>query len=210
MWWSREFYPAVPAARGQGRHQGAVEARPVRHRAGGPSAGSPCWRASTSAPAWAAAGPTPATARCCPSTSAEGEVTAKVQGSRPKPYDVTIEVQVLSAGGVDEGCCEALVGPGAVRGQAAGRRDAAGHRDRSSRGRAVAVPRRSCDDLTTRLLVSGLVQPVQAHRGGLLPAGRGVRPRPVPDLPAARPEPRRIAGQVARSSSPSGGAVTKP
>ena len=52
-------------------------------------------------------------------------------------------------------------------------------------GGAVAVPgraRRSADGL----LVPGLVEPVQAHRGGVLPARRGVRPRSVPDLPAAR------------------------
>ena len=37
---------------------------------------------------------------------------------------------------------------------------------------------------------------MQAHRGGLLPAGRGIRPRPVPDLRLARPEPRGADGAV--------------
>ena len=44
----------------------------------------------------------------------------------------------------------------------------------------------SADELELGLLVPGLGEPVQAHRRGLLPAGRGLRRRPVPHLRLAR------------------------
>ena len=46
---------------------------------------------------WAAAAPTPASGQVLSIDVARGQVTAKVQGSRPKPYDVTIEVKTLPA-----------------------------------------------------------------------------------------------------------------
>src|SRR5262249_23895780 len=79
---------------------------------------------------------------------------------------------------------------GAVRGEAARRRDAAGHRGGLHRRVAVAVSA-GAGRFADGVLVSGLLEPVQAHRGGVLLAGRGVRPRPVPAVPAARPGARR-------------------
>ena len=57
-WWRALVSGAARAARGAGRHQGAVEARPRSARAGGPGAGSTCWSASTSAAGSRAAAPT--------------------------------------------------------------------------------------------------------------------------------------------------------
>ncbi len=51
-------------------------------------------------------------------------------------------------------------------------------------GATVALPRALARP-QDRLLLPRLVEPVQAHRGGLLPPGRGVRPRSVPHLQAA-------------------------
>ena len=64
---------------------------------------------------------------------------------------------------------------------------------RSSAPPACRCSRRTAATSRTDLLVSRLVESLQAHRGGLLPAGRGVRPRPVPDLPHARDVARRFS-----------------
>ena len=119
---------------------------------------------------------------------AEGRVTAKVQGSRPTPYDVTIQVKTLSeaewAKVLDALGRQALFAAKLLAGEMP--QDIEPVFEEVG---ALAVPRAAGrpDD---RVLVPGLVEPLQAHRGGLLPAGRGVRPRPLPDLHAPGPEPR--------------------
>ncbi len=85
---------------------------------------------------------------------------------------------------------------GAVPGPAAGRRDAGGDRGGLHLGRCAAVPgpgRRAAHVVQ----LPGLGCAVQAHRGELLPAGRGVRRRPVPDPALAGPGPGHPAGQPA-------------
>ena len=117
----------------------------------------------------------------------KGKVKAKVQGSRPRPYDVTIEVKTLSESDwekvLDALGRQALFAAKLLAGEMP--------QDIEPVFREVGLSlfpaklRRPED----RVLVPGLVEPVQAHRGGLLPAGRGVRPRPVPDLHPAGPGP---------------------
>ena len=66
-------------------------------RAGGPGAGSPFLRASISERDWAEGGPMQGEARSSPSRSIKAKSGAKVQGSRPKPYDVKLEIKILQA-----------------------------------------------------------------------------------------------------------------
>ena len=80
--------------------------------------------------------------------SSTGEVTAKVQGSRPKPYDVTIQVKTLPDTDWAQGGRTPCPGR-PVRGQAAGRRDAAGHREGLRGGRTCRCFPRKLGDLKT-------------------------------------------------------------
>ena len=57
----------------------------------------------------------------------KGRVRAKVQGSRPKPYEVAIEVKALSSADWQKVVRE-LFKTGHLHGQTSGRRDASGHR----------------------------------------------------------------------------------
>jgi uncharacterized Zn finger protein len=127
----------------------------------------------------------------------EGSVHASVQGSRDDPYAVTIRVHALSAADWAEGRADAAPG-GAVRGQAARVGDAGGRRGGVQGDGGVSLPR-PARRARHGVLVPGLGEPVQAHRGGVLPARRGVRPRSVPHLPAARALARRAGGAAPRA-----------
>ena len=120
----------------------------------------------------------------------KGRVTAKVQGSRPSRTTSRSQVKTLS----EADWAKLLEAPGPARRcsrpscwPARCRRTSS----RSSRRSASRCSPSGWSDLHDPVLLPGLVEPLQAHRGGLLPAGRGVRPRPVPDLHPPRPEPRR-------------------
>ena len=135
---------------GEGRHQGAVASAARSARAGGRSAGSRCWRASTSAAALARGR---SYARERPGAidrhRAQGKVKAKVQGSRPKPYDVTIEVKTLRRSRVGRSWSrrcrrQALFAAKLLAGEMPQDIEQV-----FQRGRAVAVPGRSCGDLKT-------------------------------------------------------------
>ena len=143
-WWrDRPVLHAVAAPEGRGRHQGAVQ------RGGfGESWWAKRWiqvleSFDIGATAIARAGRMRGSGQVLSIAVEKGRVTAKVQGSRPKPYDIAIEVKTLSDSRLVEGDRRPGA-PGALRGEALGRRDAAGHRAGVHGSRAVAVSRRSC------------------------------------------------------------------
>ena len=74
----------------------------------------------------------------------QGKVTAQVQGSRPKPYRVTISVLPLTSPAVAGGRAQAGQ-PGAVPREAAGRRNASGNRTGLRRLRHASIPRSAAD-----------------------------------------------------------------
>ncbi len=71
------------------------------------------------------------------------------------------------------------------------------HRRGLPGGRHAALPHHIARS-DYQLFLPGLVEPVQAHRRGLLPARRGVRPRSLPHLHPARPAARSAARAPAR------------
>ena len=101
-----------------------------------------------------------------------GGVTAKVQGSRKRPYDVSIDVRTLTPPDWERIQAAMVVQPIIAASLLSGR-DAGQHRGHLQVRRPVHVPRpegRPGDGL----LVSRLVQPVQARRRRVPAAGRGV------------------------------------
>ena len=95
-----------------------------------------------------------------------GKVTAKVQGSRPIPYAVSIEVRRLAAKRLGQ-AHHGIEHASGVRGEVARRGNAPRHRVRVRAGGAVAVSEIACGD-DHGLFVPGLVEPVQACGGCLL------------------------------------------
>ena len=102
--------PALgPAPQGEGRHQaqskrGAFGEELVGEALAGRAGALPARR-----PPGARPRPTPARARCW-TRRRGGRVRARVQGSRPKPYDVTIGVEAAvdaTSGSVSRRCCRA-------------------------------------------------------------------------------------------------------
>ena len=111
---------------------------------------------------------------------AAGQVTASVQGSRAKPYRVFIETDVLTAAEWD--AVESVMASSAVFMASSWPATCPRRSRRRSPSSSVSLFPTSADDLDSACSCPGLGEPVQAHRRGLLPAGGGVRRRPVPDL----------------------------
>ena len=123
---------------------------------------------------------------------------ASVQGSRAKPYKVTVRVRTYSDQEWD-GHADGAGQPGRPHGRPARRGDAAGSGRRPGRRqhRPVAGGRRA----TAALLVPGLGQPLQALRRRVLPGGRHAGRRPVPFVPHAGPGAGHPAGGTAGQES---------
>ena len=195
--------PAEPI-RVEGGIAGAHAARRDRRARGGRGGSSTSWSRSatggrlTRGRAYARAGPGAVARR----RAGPGRRRA-VQGSRPRAVRrSTIGIDGRTTRRAGRRSRRRSAAQALFRAAAAGRRDAA--RDRgacSPRSGVAAVPRR---DLDMDVLVPRLGRAVQAPGGGALPAGRGVRRRPVPGAGLARPQPRAAAGSSGRR--PGGGA----
>ena len=134
-----------------------------------------------------------------------GEVTASVQGSQARPYRVRIGFRAVHRTRLGQGRDRAVRAGPAER-QAAGRRGAARTRDDLRRRGCAAVPtlgRRPRPALQLPRL-DGAVQAPGRH---VLPAGRGVRRRPVPHPALAWSRPRRAARPAARAAIGGGRSV---
>ena len=110
----------------------------------------------------------------------KGRVKAKVQGSRAKPYRVTIQVKRLSPAEWEK-LAKALAQQAIFAAKLLAGEMPQDIEKVFQAAKLVALPR-EIQGPGNGLLLPRLVEPLQAHRRGLLPAGRGVRPRSVPDL----------------------------
>jgi len=90
---------------------------------------------------------------------------------------------------------------GALRRQAPRRRDARGDRG-GLHGRRPVAPAEAKPGPAYRRLLPRLVKSVQTHRGRLRLAGRGVRPRPVPDFQASGDGAARVSQASRRTCRP--------
>ena len=102
----------------------------------------------------------------------KGRVTAKVQGSRPKPYDITMEVKTLSAGDwskvVDALGRQALFAAKLLAGEMPQDIEPVF----AEVGLSLFPAQASGSE--DGVFVPGLVEPLQAHRGGVLLAWRRI------------------------------------
>lgn len=87
-------------------------------------------------------------------------------------------------------------------------------RTRPSCSSGCVAPSRAADEGDEQqpgvVAVNALGQPLQSHRGHLLPAGRSVRRRPVPHPRLARPNPLRAARPPGRPQRHSPGRTRRP
>ena len=124
-----------------------------------------------------------------------GEVRAKVQGSRARPYDVRIGLapfsQLVWAKAEIALSEQALPSAKLLAGEVPPELE-----DLFAAAGAPLFPRHG-QRARPAVQLPGLRGAVQAPGGDLLSAGRGVRRRPVPDLALARPGPRGAARPVA-------------
>ncbi len=175
-----------PPARGEGRHQGAQQARRLRPKAGGPALDRGAGelqhrRAAEPGPHLCPQGPGARLDDRAGAGPGQGAGIAAEAVRRDDPG------QAADRGPMDESRQGGIGGHLECR-PPDRRRDAGKPGRHLPGGGTVAVPgeaRRPED----RVLLPGLVEPVQAHGRRLLPAGRGVRPRPVPAVPPARASP---------------------
>ena len=133
---------------------------------------------------------------------------ARVQGTRPQPYKVTIKLKPLSDRQWDK-VIDALAGQALFAAQLlAGEMPQEIDAVFAAAGCSLFPPtRRRAGD---RVLVPGLGQPLQARGGHTLHSGRAARRGPVPALPAARAQPGTgdggLAGAAQRHGAGGGGA----
>ncbi len=127
----------------------------------------------------------------------KGLVVARVQGSRPTPYEVAIQVKPLADAEWKQ-LADALAQQAIHVAKLLAGEMPQDMEDVFKQAGLSLFPTR-LGDLMTKCSCPDSFEPVQAHRGRLLPARRGVRPRPVPDLHPAGPQSRGAAGPAGRS-----------